>query len=74
MKLRIKVEPKDMMLFCIFAFFWLIVVQLFVVNINAFVDAEPFTFNIFLVFTDGTMFIVTIIGFLLGIKSKKTEE
>ncbi len=67
MKLRIKVEPKDMMLFCIFAFFWLIVVQLFVVNINAFVDAEPFTFNIFLVFTDGTMFIVTIIGFLIGI-------
>ena len=67
MKLRIKVEPKDMMLFCIFAFFWLIVVQLFVININAFVDAEPFTFNIFLVFTDGTMFIVTIIGFLIGI-------
>ena len=67
MKLRIKVEPKDMMLFCIFAFFWLIVVQLFVVNINAFVDVEPFTFNIFLVFTDGIMFIMTIIGFLLGI-------
>lgn len=67
MKLRIKVEPKDMMLFCIFAFFWLIVVQLFVVNINAFVDAEPFTFNIFLVFTDGIMFIMTIIVFLLGI-------
>lgn len=67
MKLRIKVEPKDLMLFCIFAFFWLIVVQLFVVNINAFVDAEPFTFNIFLVFTDGIMFIMTIIGFLLGI-------
>ena len=67
MKLRIKVEPKDLMLFCIFAFFWLIVVQLFVVNINAFVDAEPFTFNVFLVFTDGIMFIMTIIGFLLGI-------
>ena len=67
MKLRIKVEPKDMMLFCIFAFFWLIVVQLFVVNINEFVDAEPFTFNIFFVFTVGTMFILTIIGFLIGI-------
>ena len=61
MKLRIKVEPKDMMLFCIFAFAWLIVVQLFVVNINAFVEAEPFTINIFAVFTDGVMFLMTLI-------------
>ena len=37
MKLRLKVEPKDLVIFCIFSFVWLIVVQLLVVNINAFV-------------------------------------
>ena len=67
MKLRLKVEPKDLVIFCIFSFVWLIVVQLLVVNINAFVQEEPFTINIFLVFTNGIMFLMTIVLFLLGI-------
>ena len=67
MKLRLKVEPKDLVIFCIFSFVWLIVVQLLVININAFIEEEPFTINIFLVFTDGVMFLMTIIGFFLGI-------
>ena len=67
MKLKIKAEPKDMLIFCIFAFIWLIVVQLLVVNINAFVQEESFTINIFKVYTDLTMFTMSTIGFLLGI-------
>ena len=67
MKLKIKAEPKDMVIFCIFAFIWLIVVQLLVVNINAFVQEESFTINIFKVYTDLTMFTMSTIGFLLGI-------
>ena len=67
MKLRLKVEPKDLMIFCVFSFVWLIVVQLLVINVNAFVQEEPFTINIFLVFTNGVMFLMTIALFLLGI-------
>ena len=67
MKLKLKVEPKDLIIFCIFSFVWLIVVQLLVVNINAVVNEEPFTVNIFLVFTNGVMFMMTIALFLLGI-------
>ena len=67
MKLRLKVEPKDLMIFCIFSFVWLIVVQLLVVNINAFVQEESFTINIFLVFTNGIMLLMTIALFFLGI-------
>ena len=67
MKLRLRVEPKDLIIFCIFSFVWLIVVQLLVVNINAFVQEEDFTINIFMVYTDGVMIGVTIIGFFLGI-------
>ena len=67
MKLRLRVEPKDLLIFCIFSFVWLIVVQLLVVNINAFVEEEPFTVNIFLVFTNGIMFSMTIVGFFIGI-------
>ena len=67
MKLKLKVEPKDMMIFVIFCIAWFIVVQLLVVNINAFVNEEPFTANIFLVFTSPVMIGVTIIGFFLGI-------
>ena len=40
MKLRLKVEPKDLVIFCIFSVVWLIVVQLLVVNINAFIQEE----------------------------------
>ena len=67
MKLRLRVEPKDLMIFCIFSVVWFIVVQLLVININAFVEEEPFTANIFLVFTNGVMFMMTIALFLLGI-------
>lgn len=67
MKLRLKVEPKDLVIFCIFSVVWLIVVQLLVVNINAFIQEESFTINIFLVYTDGIMFLMSIIGFFLGI-------
>ena len=67
MKLKLKVEPKDLVIFCIFSFFWFIVVQLLVVNVNAFVQEESFTVNIFLVFTNGIMFMMTIALFLLGI-------
>ena len=61
MKLKIKAEPKDMITFCVFAFLWLIVVQLLVVNINAFVQEESFTFNIFEVYTDWVMFTIAFV-------------
>ena len=67
MKLRLRVEPKDLMIFCIFSFVWLIVVQLLVVNIDAFIQEESFTINIFLIFSNGVMFSMTIVLFLLGI-------
>ena len=66
MKLRFRAEAKDVFIFCIFAFFWLIVVSLVVANVSAFLNEEPFTINLFLGFVPKNL-AATIILFLAGI-------
>jgi type IV secretion system protein VirD4 len=67
MKLKFRAEPKDWTIFISFCIAWFIVVALAIVNIHSFVTGEPFTINIFLIFTSFNMLGLTIFGFLGGI-------
>ena len=66
MKLRFRAETKDMIIFGIFSFFWLLVVAFTVTNVDAFLDGDSFTINLFLGFT-GENIAATLIFFLAGI-------
>ena len=67
MKLKFRADPKDWLIFGIFAFIWFIVVALAVVNVYAFINNEKFTINFFLTFTSSTKFLLTLLLFFVGI-------
>ena len=67
MKLKFRADPRDWLIFGLFAFFWFIVVGLLVVNIYQFLNDEAFTFNFFLIFTSSVKFLVTLLFFFVGI-------
>ena len=67
MKLKVRADSKDWTIFGIFCGAWFIVIALLVVNINAFLNEETFTVNIFRIFTSLTMLGVTFLGFFAGI-------
>lgn len=67
MKLKLRADPKDWIIFGIFAFIWFLVVSLAVVNVYAFMNNQNFTVNIFLVFSSTTNFLVTLLLFFVGI-------
>ena len=75
MKLKFRADAKDVVIFGIFSFAWLIVVALAVVNVSAFINDELFTLNFFLAFTPGNIgvtllcFVVGIIAAFAGVKS-----
>ena len=75
MKLKYRIEAKDAMIFCIFAFCWLIVVALLVANVYNFLHEEPFTFNLFIAFKLSNIpitilfFIAGFVAIFLGVKS-----
>lgn len=66
MKLRFRADTKDVIIFGIFAFTWLLVVAFAVVNVSEFLNGNSFTFNIFLAFTSSNL-AATMVFFLLGI-------
>ena len=75
MRLRYRAETKDVIIFMIFSFVWLLVVSLAVVNVSAFINDEPFTLNLFLGFTPKNLaatlifFFAGIIAAFVGVKS-----
>lgn len=66
MRMRFKAEAKDVIIFVIFAFFWLIVVSLVVANISAFLNEDPFTLNVLVGFSVENL-AATLVLFLLGL-------
>ena len=67
MKLKFRADPKDWLVFGIFAFVWLVVVSLAVANVYAFINDENFTINFFLAFTSVNKFLITLLLFGVGI-------
>ena len=67
MKLKFRADLKDWLIFGAFAFVWLIVVSLAVVNVDAFISGESFTFNFFLIFSSVTNLLLTLLLFFVGI-------
>ena len=67
MKLKFRADPKDWLIFGIFALIWFIVVSLAVANVYTFMNNQGFTFNIFLIFVSFTNFLVTLLLFFVGI-------
>ncbi len=67
MKLKFRADPKDWLIFGIFALIWFIVVSLAVANVYTFMNNQGFTFNIFLIFVSFTNFMVTLLLFFVGI-------
>ena len=66
MKLRFRAETKDVIIFLIFAFVWLLVVAFSVANVSAFLNEESFTINLFLGFV-GSNLAATLVFFFAGI-------
>ena len=66
MKLRFRADAKDVIIFLIFSFAWLLVVSLAVANVSAFLNGESFTLNLFLGFSASNI-AATIIFFFAGI-------
>lgn len=66
MRLRFKAETKDVVIFGIFSFVWLLIVAFCVANVSRFLDGESFTMNIFLGFLPKNL-AATIVFFLVGI-------
>lgn len=75
MKLKFRAESKDIIIFAIFSFVWLLLVALAVVNVSAFINGEGFTFNLFMAFSFDfiapTMFffLAGIVAAFAGVKS-----
>lgn len=80
MRMRFRAEVKDVVIFSIFAFVWLIVVALVVANVSAFLHEEPFTINLFLGFLPRNLaatlvfFFIGIIAVFAGVKSFFLEK
>ena len=66
MNLRFKAETKDLVIFGIFAFFWLLVSMFIVANVSQFLNGEMLTINIFLSFMPKNI-LITLIVFFAGI-------
>lgn len=66
MRLKFRADAKDVIIFCIFAFVWLMIVSLAVANVSAFLNGESFTINLFLGFNPKNL-AATIVFFLAGI-------
>lgn len=66
MKLKFRADSKDVIVFSIFAFIWLLVVALTVANVSNFIHEEPFTINLLLGFAPRNL-AATIIFFFVGI-------
>ena len=66
MKMRFRADAKDVIIFGIFAFVWLLVVAFAVANVSQFINEEPFTINLFLGFLPKNI-AATLIFFLIGI-------
>lgn len=66
MRMRFRAEAKDVIIFCIFALVWLLVVALAVANVSSFLNEEPFTINFFLGFVPKNL-AATIVFFLAGL-------
>lgn len=66
MNLRFRADSKDVIIFSVFAFVWLIVVAFAVVNVSEFLNGNSFTFNILLAFAPNNL-AATIVFFLLGL-------
>jgi type IV secretion system protein VirD4 len=66
MKMRFRADAKDVIIFCIFSFVWLLVVALAVANVSQFLDQEPLTMNLFLGFSSKNV-AITMVFFLAGI-------
>ena len=66
MRMRFRAETKDVVIFCIFSFVWLLVVALAVANVSSFLDEEPFTLNLLLGFQSKNL-AATIVLFLAGL-------
>ncbi len=66
MRLRFRADAKDVLIFCMFAVLWLIIVALAVANVSAFINEEPFTINFFIGFSYKNI-AATILFFLAGL-------
>jgi len=66
MKLRFRADAKDVIIFLIFSFVWLLVVALSVANVYSFLHEEPFTINLFIGFYPSNI-AATLVFFLAGI-------
>ena len=64
MKMRFRADAKDVIIFGIFAFVWLLVVAFAVANVSQFINEEPFTINLFLGFLPKNI-AATLIFFLM---------
>ena len=67
MKLKFRADSKDWLIFGIFAFIWLLIVSLVVVNVDAFMNEENLSLNFFLAFTSFTKVGVTLLLFFAGL-------
>ena len=80
MRLRIRADAKDVLIFVIFAVVWLFVVALAVANVSAFLNGESFTINVFLGFIGGNLaatlvfFFAGLIAAFAGVKSVFIEK
>ena len=66
MKLKFRADAKDVTVFCIFAFVWLIVIAFAVANVSQFLNGESFTIN-FLIAFELRNLAITLILFIAGI-------
>ncbi len=66
MKLKFRADSKDVLIFCIFVFVWLIVVSFAVANVSNFINGESFTINFFLAFLPKNI-AATLVFFFAGI-------
>ena len=67
MKMKLRADPKDWLVFGLLSLLWLIVVSLAVVNVSSFMNEEPFTLNFFLAFTSLTKISITFLLFAVGL-------
>lgn len=80
MRMRFRAEVKDVVIFGIFSFVWLIVVALVVANVSAFLNEEPFTINLFIGFLPRNLaatlilFFIGIVAVFAGVKSFFLEK
>lgn len=80
MRMRFRAETKDVVIFGIFSFVWLLVVAFIVANISRFINEESFTANLFEGFflknlpTTIVLFIAGLVAAFAGVKSIFLEK